>query len=188
MVIHVSKGAALFLHGPPPSRVAKNVLAVRWVRTEDIQKKLDDVTMDRIDEGIKVDAGWSSCTRLFAETAKHKSAELRFVHGVKWEDTPVFEEYRSLFARGNSVRGQKNLRELVGYYERRMDRLFRQIESEGLSKWVVYRSPVEELPWVAIGPNREPIFGSQGNHRLSIAKILGLKRFPVRVKLRLPVS
>jgi hypothetical protein len=184
----VNKGIYLISHRPPLPRVAKNVLAVRWVRTEKIQRKLDEVTMARIDRGIKIDAGWSSLTRLFSETAKHRSAELRFLHGVRWEDTPVFEEYRSLFARGNPVRGQKSLEDLVAYYENRMDRLFRQMQSEGLSKWVVYRSPSEELPWVATGPHHEPIFGSQGNHRLSIAKILGLQHFPVRVRLRLPTS
>ena len=188
MVGRANKVFDLMSHRPPLARVGKNLLAVSWVRTEDIQRKLDDETMARLDRGIKIDSGWYSSTRLFSETAKHRSAELRFLHGVSWEDTPIFEEYRSLFARGNLVRGQKSLEDLVQYYEDRMDKLFHQVQREGLSRWVVYRSPIDEVPWVVAGPHNELVFGSQGNHRLSIAKILGLERFPVRFKMRLPKS
>ena len=161
--------------------LAKNLIAIRWVEPSRIVFKLDESVMKQIDIGVEPDPDWDRRIQIFDETLKHKSISLHFLEMVPWVETPLFDHYRRRLSEGKTVRGQSTFDDLARLYETRMERLYRELASDGISKTRIYRSKLQESPWVALDRNRRFLFGSQGNHRLSIAKVLGLKSFPVWV-------
>lgn len=159
--------------------VAKKLIAIRWIEPSRIVFKLDESVMKQIDVGVEPDPDWDQRIQVFDETMKHTSISLHFREMVPWVETPLFEHYRQRLSEGETVRGQSTFGDLVRLYETRMERLYRELASGGISKTRIYRSKLQESPWVALDRNRRYLFGSQGNHRLSIAKVLGLESFPV---------
>jgi len=161
--------------------VARNLVAIRWIEPSRIVFKLSEPVMKQIDSGVEPDSEWDQRIQVFDETMKHTSIALHFLEKIPWVETPLFEHYRMRLKSGETVRGQETIEDVASLYETRMERLYRELASHGISKLRIYRSNLQESPWVALDRNRQVLFGSQGNHRLSIAKVLGLKSFPVWV-------
>ena len=161
--------------------VARNLIAIRWIEPSRIVFKLSEPVMKQIDSGVEPDSEWDQSIQVFDETMKHTSIALHFLEKIPWVETPLFEHYRMRLKSGETVRGQETIEDVASLYETRMERLYRELASHGISKLRIYRSNLQESPWVALDRNRQVLFGSQGNHRLSIAKVLGLKSFPVWV-------
>lgn len=117
-------------------------------------------------------------------SAKHRAMHERYVLGLSWEDTELFRSYAPRFANGDVVRGVDNVGDLAKRYSEQVDSLFDDMKRNG---FVVARNTSghpKTLPHVHIGRNGEFLFGNNGNHRLAIAKILGLTHIPCWVRGR----
>jgi hypothetical protein len=129
-----------------------------------------------------VGGDWDVTRRfLLADTAKHRSMFQRFVEGMRWEETEIFKsQYDQRFSFGGTVRGAKNIRELAAQYYDRVDGLFQSLKRDG------FRTKIDgaevRLPNVLIARTGETLLGNQGNHRVAMAKILGMKQIACKVQ------
>lgn len=113
------------------------------------------------------------------DAVKHKAIWARFRDGVPWEQTDLF---RNVYARrlgdGGNVRGCSTMAELLDQYRTRVEGMFADMKRRG---FVPDAGP---LPVFLIGRVGEVFIGNQGNHRLAIAQILGLKQIAGRIICR----
>ena len=125
-------------------------------------------------------AAWSSKQYVPLEvTLKHKSTHQRYVDGCRWEDTELFTRiYLRRFAEGEVVRGCETFEELLEQYYTRVDGLFEHMRKHGFCERI--DRDVFQIPSVVVGPEGL-VLGNQGNHRIAMAKVLGLKEVVVRV-------
>lgn len=107
-------------------------------------------------------------------TAKHRSIMQRYRDGLAWEDTDLFRlHYPARFAAGTkSIRGCESLKELAALYYSAFDALFAHLKAHGF-KAVINGTRVP-LPDAYLTRAGELVLGNQGNHRVAMAKVLGL--------------
>lgn len=121
--------------------------------------------------------------RLFEEYAIHKAFSERFVDGAAWEDSARYgRQIDAASARG--AEALKRIREKLSGY----DRLYNTIKTHGYKSQLEiggesYLSCVSQEVAVDIGRDGEILF-VDGRHRLSIAKLLGIKKIPAFVLVR----
>jgi uncharacterized ParB-like nuclease family protein len=121
---------------------------------------------------------------LLAEAVKHVSIRQRYDDGLRWEDTDLFRiNYRRRFDEGGTVRGAATWEALVAQYYGRVDGLFASMRRDGFQ--IGHKTP---LPVLLIGRRGQVFIGNQGNHRLAMAQVLGLKEFAGKVICRHPLS
>jgi hypothetical protein len=113
---------------------------------------------------------------------KHRSIRQRYVEGRRWEDTDIFRDlYPRRFAVGGVlVRGTATIEELAQQYYGRVDAMFADLKANGFQMTIEGRSV--PLPNLHIGHDGEPLMGNNGNHRVAMCKIIGLKKIHARVQ------
>lgn len=105
-----------------------------------------------------------------------------FVQGIAWEETSLFKQYEQEFLDKPHVQGCRNMDELITLYEQKYDALYQQLASEGIKS---ARHGIDIDPiYIYIHADGRFVYTSGGNHRLNMAKVLGLKSIPVRVRGR----
>jgi hypothetical protein len=115
---------------------------------------------------------------LLADTDKHKSIYQHFVDGVPWEETDVFtNNYMHRFKPHKSQQGRIDYHLMLMRYRGVIEAVFRSMKRVGFK-------PTKRLPVVLIGRSGEVMLGNQGNHRVAMAKLLGLERVPCEVIVR----
>lgn len=120
----------------------------------------------------------------FAQTAKYRAMVQRFVDGACWLETDLFRDtYARRMAKEGQIAGVRTLRELAVDYDKRIGGLYRDMRDNG------FRVESESgkrlsLPVFLVGRTGELFIGNQGNHRLAIAKILGMERIAGRIACR----
>jgi hypothetical protein len=112
---------------------------------------------------------------------KYQSIVERYRDGRPWEETDLFTDiYRRRFESGDTIRGTANMKELLAQYYGRVDALFEAMKLDG------FKSKESRLPRLLVGRNGEVFIGNQGNHRLAMAHVLGLKKFAGEIICRHP--
>jgi hypothetical protein len=127
---------------------------------------------------------WDLIRRPIGETAKFTSVLQHFRDGIPWENTPIFRRYATRLGKGEVIRGCRSIDELKEVYREDMDRLFASLKERGFLSHDDRSLRRNDLPHVYIGRDGEIIFGSDGNHRLGIAFVLGVGEIPCRVMRR----
>ena len=118
-------------------------------------------------------------------SAKHHAIHERFVLNIPWEETGLFQSaYAVRFARGEILRGVDNVRDLALEYTKRVDSLYDDMKLNGFVIATDDSGRPKTLPHVHIGRDGQILFGNNGNHRLAIAKIIGLREIPCWVRGR----
>ncbi|WP_137286169.1 hypothetical protein [Halorussus salinisoli] len=151
--------------------------------------------------GQVLDGTWDEHTGVFEDELVYWSIERRYVGGVAWEDTELYREYYSRLRNdGPPLYARKfdNVSELDAYVEA-IDDLYERISTEGYKS---QRELLREEPdrvrdssydtdhillnevVVNVHRNGELAKSGNGNHRLSIAKLLGIDEIPVLVRVR----
>lgn len=103
-------------------------------------------------------------------SAKFRSIVERYSEGKPWEQTELFTDlYQRRFDKGESVRGEWTMRDLLSQYYTRVDGMFADLEKNG------FRPNGGALPKFLIGRDGEVFIGNQGNHRLAMAVVLNIK-------------
>lgn len=149
---------------------------MHWLHPLDIAFKISP----HADLGPVAAGDWDVTRRIpLARCAKHRSIRERYVEGRAWEDTDLFRDvYRRRFANGERVRGCASVEELLAQYYGRVDGMALDMERRG------FRPEAGPLPGLLIGRGGEVFISSQGNHRLAIARALGLARIAGSVVCR----
>lgn len=115
---------------------------------------------------------------------KYEAVIQRFEHGEMWGNTRLFtKRHAKDYQKRKKIHGMSNMEELEKYYEKRYDSLFRKIKENGILP------ATEENPRIApiyihINKNGEFLYTVDGNHRLAMCKVLGIKKIPVQVWMR----
>lgn len=149
-----------------------------WVAPEQIRFKISP----HHDLNGIAGGDWDVLRRFpLAEAVKHRAIWERYSQGIHWEDTELFKvNYRRRFEAGDTVRGEATFDDLLRQYYTRVDGLFAAMKRDGFQLG-------HALPVLLIG--RDQVFiGNQGNHRLAMSQVLGLKRFAGKVLCRHPLS
>jgi len=153
-----------------------------WVRPADIIFKISgdhDLHADDILAG-----DWDLDRALVVDSIKYQSICKHFQDGVAWEDTELFDFYTDRFRRGEVVRGADSLPRLKRQYETRVDPLFRDLRANGFRIARDLWGRPTNVPHVHIGRGGEILYGTKGNHRLAMAKLLSIRVVPCHVRTR----
>ncbi len=118
-------------------------------------------------------------------SSKQRSMHERFVLNVPWEETELFKSvYAVRLARGELIRGTSNVRDLAREYGRRVNSLYESMKGDGFVSPTDSSGRPKTLPHVHIGRDGRLLFGNNGNHRLAIARKVGLEYIPCWVRGR----
>lgn len=138
--------------------------------------------------GKIVGGNWDLNTMPFNDLDIHKSFKARFVHGKEWKETSYYQDLIYQIEKGESrISGVKD-KEDISRKLNEMDKLFDNIKKNGYKTIIEIKgnnpaiAAMDEITF-RIGRNGELLF-EDGRHRLSIAKILGIKKIPARVTWR----
>lgn len=113
---------------------------------------------------------------IYRYSLKYNAIYDRFVYNKDWVDTDLFQKryYYKILADGKFKKCD-NINELASYYEDYYSALYKSIKKYG-----IIPDEYDSL-YVHIGKNGEQYYTSNGNHRLFICKILGIKSLPCKV-------
>ncbi|THE65144.1 hypothetical protein D8Y22_07940 [Salinadaptatus halalkaliphilus] len=121
---------------------------------------------------------WDRDTECVTGSAKYNAVFDRYEHGCRWEETGIYDEISERAARTGSYDGCTTRDDIERRYER-IDALYERIKAEGYED----DGSLDQV-CVNIGRDGEIMFNGNGNHRLFIAKVLGIREIPVRVLVR----
>ena len=136
---------------------------------------------------------WDQQTKDFESHELYVSMRLHFVDGLPWEDTPLFNMAIESFQQGRPFWNKcRNKSDLITRCAT-VDRLFSEIRDNGflppagIKKHLsgVAKTCMTEEVKVGFGRSGAPVLIT-GRHRLSVAKILGIRLIPVQVAVRHP--
>jgi len=172
-----------------------------WLSPDEINfsltGKYQNIKEDYFRPRIK-DGDWDKKTRKIESKTIFNSIKMRCEDGKKWEETPIFEQSMgSINGKNNKYAyNAENKEELLESLQK-IDNIYYRIKKDGYnlqtelnnsettanSSNIDKKLPKHKEITISINRNGEPIL-EDGNHRLSIAKILGLDKIPVRVVCR----
>ncbi|MCL3882628.1 hypothetical protein [Marivita sp. GX14005] len=133
--------------------------------------------------GMVIGGDWDRHIEPLDRSWKIAACLAHFRNGVPWAQTKAFPKMQAMIAlRGSfdSCRTDQDIRDRYA----RIDTLFADIERNGYRDETVWRFGAPRLPegvFVHIDRNGAPIFGAIGNHRMGIARALGLTRIPAQL-------
>ena len=151
----------------------------------------------RLNDNIQIISGdWDLKENLkfFEKDIKYLSYYQHFVQGIKWQETPYYKREKERYLNGLVRKEYKSVADLNlkfkyhnNLYEKIKQGGFKTqreiIQSNGTvinyGRRKIIRKPDDEIT-VGISRNGDIIF-FDGRHRLNIAKILNLKKIPVRI-------
>ena len=134
--------------------------------------------------GKVVDGDWDVTNYRFSDLGVFDAFKKRVIEGLEWRDTLFFKKVLKQIESGKSFWGVNNKTD----FDKRcryLDSLYKSIKNNGylLNRYVNNKTSGYDEIDVNIGRNGEYLF-QNGAHRLSIAKILGLKQIPIMVFVR----
>ena len=178
----LSRALSPFRKAKPAVTAIASERKIIWVRPDDIIYKIrgdHDLHANDILQG-----GWDLDRALLADSIKFQSICEHFQDGVAWEDTELFGDYAARFRRGEIVRGANSLARLKRQYDTRVEAVFRDLGATGFRIARDLLGRPTNLPHVHIGRGGEILYGTKGNHRLAMAKLLSLRVIPCHVRAR----
>ncbi|WP_143152715.1 hypothetical protein [Marivita hallyeonensis] len=144
---------------------------------------LETPDFKRRHSGMIVAGDWDQRTEPIDQSWKIAACLAHFRDGVPWEQTGVFERMQDVIARRGTFDGCRTQQDIEARY-RRIDALYANIKASGYRNETVIRRAVPRLPegvFVHIDRDGTPVFGAIGNHRMGIARALGLTRIPAQL-------
>ena len=115
-----------------------------------------------------------------AYNPKYESARQRYVLGMRWRDTDLFKQFSTDLPSKRLPGGAKDLAELERIYEQRYDSLYEALKEEGFQPAGDGVRPV----YVCIDWDGKIYYTVDGNHRLAMVLVLGIRKIPVKVLRR----
>ena len=139
------------------------------------------------DRGKVIGGDWDRWRRIFAESNVYRAMVDRFTRSRAWEETDYYQRLLRQVAEGANKRGMTSAADVDARCAT-LDRLYKTIRDCGYEA-VADREGAPKFPHnedeVTVRVSREgDLLFQDGRHRLSIAKILGIHRIPVKVSVR----
>jgi len=165
---------------------------IYWIEPEKI--KYTSLRWFRVylDNGKIIRGGWDRLEQRFEDLDLYLAFKERFVEGGNWENTLFYRRILSEIRDGKVRWGCRNNPDLDRRFEN-LDALFQNIKHHGyktqgeiLSEGNIYNPmQLKDEITVNVGRNGDLLFNN-GGHRLAIAKLLGIKKIPVKITVRHP--
>ncbi len=134
--------------------------------------------------GRIVDGDWDLSRFSLEDHLKLSSSRMRFIDGVPWEQTPLFEKMIQAVSEGRAPDGCTSRADVVARYAA-LDRVFDEVQRTGR---LLTRSEMPEYfrrehGGILIHLGRDGTFlrASGGMHRFAIARILDLPEIPAQL-------
>ena len=133
--------------------------------------------------GMVLAGDWDTNTEPLDESWKIAACLAHFCDGIPWEDTGVYERMQDMIDEHGPFDSCASEADIIARYER-IDALYSDIRDNGFRDETVQRFGTPRLPegvFVHLDRHGQPIFGAIGNHRIGIARALGLTRIPAQL-------
>ena len=133
--------------------------------------------------GMVLAGDWDQCTEPLDQSWKIAACLEHFRDGVPWHETGVYDRMQEMIDTRGPFDSCTSMADIIARYEK-IDTLYSEIRENGFRDETVYRLGTPRLPegvFVHLDRNGHPIFGAIGNHRLGIARALGLTRIPAQL-------
>lgn len=126
---------------------------------------------------------WDTRTEAIDASWKIAACIAHFRDGVPWEETGIYDRMAQMIAQRGAFDSCRNMSDIIARY-RQIDALYSDIRDNGFQDRSVRKFGTLRLPegvYVHIDRHGAPIFGAIGNHRIGIARALGLTRIPAQL-------
>ncbi|PYG27822.1 hypothetical protein [Pelagimonas varians] len=134
---------------------------------------------------------WDQSTVSLDESRKFRACRAHFVDGVSWEDTGIIDSVLASVAKNGNFDGCKTREDILARYQR-MDALHDAIKSAGrlqtMSERPEFFRREYDGVYVHIDRGGQPMLAGNGNHRMAIAKVLGLASIPAHLGVIHPLA
>lgn len=133
--------------------------------------------------GMVLAGDWDQRTEPIDESWKIAACLAHFRDGVAWEETGIYDRMHEMVKTRGQFDSCRTMEDIVARYQR-IDALYADILKNGYRDETVHRLGSPRLPegvYVHLDRHGDPIFGAIGNHRLAIARALGLTRIPAQL-------
>jgi len=104
------------------------------------------------------------------------SCKMRWVDGVEWEETAIFQKYLNRIRQGAPAKEAKTEEALRKRY-RRLDRIYESVRKNG------FDTSTENLVLVSLDQGGDLYWGPDGRHRLAMGILLNVEAMPFCVSL-----
>jgi len=165
--------------------------ALVWTEPERIRHSVLESAPPYAQWGRVVDGDWDRAREPFDERPVARAIDQRFREGRAWAETPLRAHFADQLERFGTAWGHPSM---AGFDERcaRIDRLYESMRADGYRLQSELRggtdvgTPVPRFDEinVDVGREGEVLWRSYGQHRLAIAKLLGLEAVPTLVHRR----
>lgn len=133
--------------------------------------------------GMVIAGDWDLQTEPIDQSWKIAACLGRYRDGLSWEETGVYDRMMQVITERGSFDGCHTLDDVKARYAK-IDTLFEAIETAGYADHSVTSFGTTRLPegvFIHIDRDGDAIFGAIGNHRMGIARALGLDRIPAQL-------
>lgn len=166
-------------------------LAIRLVDPASIERSILEHSPDRPQFGRICGGSWDQRYDEFDQSPVFRAVFQHFERGRPWRDTPLYAYFISQLRRFGNAWGYTSVE---GFDERcaELERLYESLQEHGYRRQDELSSGDWQHPPVAlfdeinvdIGHDGQFLWRAYGQHRLAMAKILGIDEIPVLVQRR----
>ncbi len=139
-----------------------------------------------IDWGTEVDGDWDISTDSFEDIVAFRSINRRFNENVDWSETKYYTLHKERIESGNTTYCS-SIPSLQKKCER-IDSLYDSIKTDGYRSQAELNGRPDHEIAVNIARDGRILYNSEGRHRLSIAKVVGVDTVTVIVLAKHPES
>ena len=159
-----------------------------WINPQQLDRiyiRNPELTPDfkRRHSGLVLDGDWDKKTEPTDKSWKIAACLAHFRDGVAWAKTGIFDHMQDMIAARGTFDSCRTMDDIIARYQK-IDALYSDIRDNGFRDETVLQFGTPRLPngiYVHIDRNGNPIFGAIGNHRVGIARALGLTRIPAQL-------
>ncbi len=133
--------------------------------------------------GMVLAGDWDHHTEPLDQSWKIAACLAHFRDGKTWEDTGVYDRMQAMIIERGQFDSCRTMDDIIARYQK-IDALYADIQKNGFRDETVRKYGALRLPegvYVHLDRTGKPIFGAIGNHRIGIARALGLTRIPAQL-------
>ena len=133
--------------------------------------------------GMVLAGDWDRHTEPLDESWKIAACLAHFRDGKTWEDTGIYDRMQAMITERGQFDSCRTMDDIITRYQK-IDALYADIQKNGFRDETVRKYGTLRLPegvYVHLDRTGQPIFGAIGNHRIGIARALGLTRIPAQL-------
>jgi hypothetical protein len=122
---------------------------------------------------------------LFTKLLEYKALRDHYTGKENWKKSKFALRNINFIKKNNHVRGFTEYKIFLSRREKKIDKLFNSILKKGIYPIDITKNKklfIDNIS-LALTKNNKLYFNNRGHHRLSIAKILGLKEIPIKVTI-----